>query len=139
MNHNKPINFFFPISFEKLQRIEYQFGLKGFAVVIKLHIKIIQTNGYYLKYDKDFLNIFSRELYVKSTLANDIIENAIRQGIFDKYMFDNYNILTSLELQKNFLDNVLRRKIVYLVKEYMLLDIYKYINPNKTQIVFKRG
>ena len=43
---------------DKIRLIQAEFGLKGFAVIVKLYQKIYGGNGYYCEWNEDILLLF---------------------------------------------------------------------------------
>lgn len=121
---------FFPLNCqmdEKIELVEAQYGLKGFAVVVKLLQRIYGEHGYYCEWNDDIAFLFARQNGLSNgeapnNLICDIVSASIRRGIFDKGLFEKYHILTSKGIQKRYLDATSRRTEVTLKKEYLLLS-----------------
>lgn len=131
---------------EKIELIEAEYGLKGFAIVIKLYQSIYAGLGYYCEWTPDISVLWARRLglsrggdfgdlgmaskegslpgYPKN-LINDVVAASIRRGIFSKELFDKYHILTSEGIQKRYLNATSRREKVDLKKEYLLVSVGK--------------
>ena len=122
---------------EKIRLIQAEYGLKGFAIVVKLLQKIYGEFGYYCEWDEERSLLFASENGSSSddrNLIEHVLTACIRRSIFSKDMFDKYSILTSSEIQENYLLGTSRREHVELKKEYLLIKCtqkYKnvYINP----------
>jgi hypothetical protein len=123
---------------ERVRLIQAEFGLKGFAVVVKLYQKIYGEIGYYCEWNEDSLLLFVSENGASScgekNLISEIITACIKRNIFSEKLFCEYGILTSEEIQKNYLNAVSRREKVEMKKEYLLLSVPKkfknvVINP----------
>lgn len=113
---------------EKMELIEAKHGLIGFGVIIKLFQKIYKE-GYYLKWNEEAALLFSNRINVNINAVNVIINDALKYGIFSQEQFANHQILTSSGIQKRYLSAVDRRKMVNLVKKYVIADI-NAINVN---------
>ena len=122
---------------EKVRLIQAEFGLNGFAIVVKLYQKIYGGFGYYCEWNDDSLLLFMSENGVSSrnekNLINEIVAACIRRNIFSEKLFKEFGILTSYGVQKRYLNAVSRREKVYLIKEYLLISVGKiqdnvYIN-----------
>ncbi len=108
---------------EKIDLIEAEFGLTGFAVVVKLY-QWIYTRGYYCEWTEEVALLFSRtRCGLGGSVVSEIVSAAIRRGIFDKDMFDKYGILTSRGIQKRYFEAVSRRKCVNVKKQYLLIPV----------------
>lgn len=108
---------------DRLDLIEAEFGLKGFAVIVKLYQKIFGGLGYYCEWTNDVGMRFSRIVCEGYTLVSEIVSAAIRRGIFDKDLYEKYNVLTSVEIQEKYFKAVSRRKQVNVKAEYLLIKV----------------
>ena len=95
---------------DKLDLIEAEFGLIGFAVVVKLWQKIYGSEGYYCEWNEDVALVFAKKNGVGANAVSEIIQAAIRRGIFDEKMFSEFGILTSQGIQNRYFDITSRRK-----------------------------
>lgn len=112
---------------EKFELIEAEFGLKGFAVIVKLFQRIYGGHGYYCEWNDDIAFLFASRNGlsndgVNNNLIHEIVNASIRRGIFDKEIFAKYSVLTSKGIQKRYMDATGRRKNVSLEKRYLLLS-----------------
>lgn len=114
---------------EKVRLIQAEFGLKGFAVVVKLYQKIYSEFGYYCEWNADSLLLFASENGVsgrgEKNLISEIISACIKRNIFSEELYREFGILTSKGIQKRYLNAVSRREKVELKKEYLLLGVDK--------------
>ena len=114
---------------EKVRLIQAEFGLKGFAIVVKLYQKIYGGFGYYCEWNEDSLLLFMSENGVSSrdekNLISEIMAACIRRNIFSEKLFNEFGILTSYGVQKRYLNAVSRREKVELIKEYLLISVGK--------------
>lgn len=112
---------------EKVRMIQAEYGLKGFAVVVKLYQKIYGELGYYCEWNEDSLLLFMSENGVSSrdgkNLIGGIVSACIRRNIFSEQLFKKYGILTSKWVQERYLNATSRRDIVELKKEYLLISV----------------
>ncbi len=106
---------------DKIELIEAKHGIVGFAVIIRLLMKIYRNSYYYEWGEKEQL-LLSRRLNVDINTLNAIIEDAINWEIFDRKMFEKHKILTSKGIQKRYTEATKRRQGVELVREYLLLN-----------------
>lgn len=108
---------------DKLELIEAQFGVKGFAVVVKLWQRIYAERGYYCEWDEDIALVFSARLPgMNANVVSDILCASIRRQLFDKDLFEKYGILTSRGIQKRYFEAVARREQVDAIQEYLLVS-----------------
>lgn len=134
---------------EKFELLEAEYGLKGFAIVVKLFQRIYKEHGYYCEWSDDIALIFARQCGLSNigglgmkksdvdflgcadassqpgrskNLINQVVAASIRRGIFDSKLFNECSILTSRGIQRNFLNIVRNRKKVEIKKDYLLLS-----------------
>lgn len=106
---------------DKWELIEAEFGLKGFAIVVKLYQKIYSI-GYYCEWTNEVELLFSRKIGEGRGFVSEIVAASIRRGIFDKKMYDKYHILTSKGIQKRYFEAISRRKNFQIETKYLLLN-----------------
>ncbi len=105
----------------KFELIEAEFGLTGFAIVVKLFQKIYGEQGYYCEWTNEVALLFSHKCG-GGNVVSEIVSAAIKRGIFDKNMYDKYSILTSKGIQERYFEAVNRRVQVNVKKEYLLIS-----------------
>lgn len=110
---------------EKVRLIQAEFGLKGFAVVVKLFQKIYGELGYYCEWRTDNLLLFASEQGSDcgKDLISEIVSACVRRGIFSEDLLAKYQILTSPGIQKRYLNAVSKREQVEMKKEYLLVNV----------------
>ena len=116
---------YFPLDCEldsKFELIEAEFGLQGFAVVVKLLQRIYGGEGYYCEWTNEVALLFAKRNSTGGSVVSEIVEASIKRGIFDKDMFERYGILTSKGIQLRYLKAVDRRKQVKIKKQYLLVE-----------------
>lgn len=106
---------------EKFEMIEAEHGLIGFAIIIKLYQEIYK-NGYYCLFDKKRKLLFCKRNNVDINNLNVIIKSALEWNIFTKKIYNDYNILTSAGIQKQFLKITERRKEVTINEKIWLIN-----------------
>jgi len=118
---------------DKLDLIEAKYGIEGYGIIIRLWKKIYST-GYWYEWTENKKLLFKKSINVDLELLDSIIDDAIHFNIFDKKMFENYQILTSNGIQKRYLEGIIRRKNRRFIKEYCLFDVSAYINSQDDSI-----
>lgn len=106
--------------------IQAEFGLKGFAVFVKLLQEIYGEHGYYCEWTQDKELLFASENGLSggsSGLLSEILSACIRRDIFSERLFRKYGILTSSGVQKQYLKATVKREVVSMKKEYLLISI----------------
>lgn len=122
---------------DKVKMIQAEFGLKGFAIVVKLWQRIYREHGYYCEWNEEKRLLFVSEEGADCglNLINEIVQACIRRDIFSKKLYDKYHILTSRGIQKRYLAVTAKRKKVEMKKEYSLLKVtHNSVNDGRNSI-----
>ncbi len=104
----------------QLQLIEAEYGLKGYAIYVKL-LQRVYSNGYYMVFDKDVLLLFSRDVGEGCRYVSEIIKSLLRRGIFDVGMYNRHGILTSERIQQDYLAATSKRANAKIKDAYSLI------------------
>lgn len=115
---------FFPLNTvldDKIQLIEAEYGLKGFAIVVKLLQKIYRDEGYYCEWNDDVRLLFASSVGQNVNLVSDIVGSCLKRGLFDEDTFKKYGVLTSAGIQKRFFGSTSRRVSVEVENDYLLV------------------
>uniref|UniRef100_UPI003CFD4451 Lin1244/Lin1753 domain-containing protein n=1 Tax=Caloranaerobacter sp. DY30410 TaxID=3238305 RepID=UPI003CFD4451 len=112
---------------DKIALIEAKHGVIGFAIVIKLLMKIYRNSYFYQWTEKEQL-LFSKRVNVDINQVNDIINDCLKWGLFDEEVYKKHQVLTSRGVQKRYLEAAARRKKVEVYEEYCLIDVNDYKN-----------
>lgn len=118
---------------DKIQLVEALHGTTGFAVVIKLLMRIYKEGYYYDWTEMEHL-LFSRRVNVDINTLTNIVNDCIKYGIFDKKLYENYKILTSHGIQERYFEASKRRKNVTIVNQYLLINESKIVNVNISKV-----
>ena len=116
------IDFFpFPsVNSTALKLMEAKYKLRGVAIYVKLLQKIFSEEGYYYQISDDVILLLKQEMGVNDNIIPEVINECIARGLFDKEMYEKYNILTSDNIQKEYLNAVRKRKNFNIKEEYRL-------------------
>lgn len=106
-----------------VRRIMKREGDAALAVLVEVLSYIYADEGYYVRVDNLFYEDLSANLYEKSSGdVKRIVELAVEYGVFDSSLFDQYGILTSEDIQRQYLFSTKRRNLSQLEPAYCLLD-----------------
>lgn len=111
---------------DKVRLIQAEYGLKGFAVFVRLLQEIYGERGYYCEWTQDRELLFASENGLNNgslQLLRNIVAACIRRDIFSERLFKEYGILTSSGVQKQYLKATAKREVVELKKEYLLVSV----------------
>lgn len=114
---------------EKIQFINARFGIKGEAIVIRIFARIYR-NGYYLRFGEDEQLLFAKGVGDVSlhSCVNDVVQESVKRGLFDKGIFNKFTVLTSKGIQARYLEASERRITVDFIAEYALINVNDYKN-----------
>lgn len=115
---------YFPLDVDnddKLDLIEAEFGLTGFAVIVKLYQRIYKL-GYYCEWNEEVALLFGKRLGLGGSAVSEIVSAAIRRALFDAEIYKKYGVLTSRGIQKRYFEIVSRRKNVEVEKRFLLIN-----------------
>lgn len=107
---------------DKVLLIEAKHKITGFAVLLKLLMKIYKE-GYFYKWTEREQLLFSSRISVDTCLVNEIVNDCIKWELFNLKMYEKYGILTSNGIQKRYVEATCRRKEITLIAEYLVIDI----------------
>lgn len=115
---------------DNISEIEAEYGVKGFAVVVRLWQKIYAEKGYYCEWIERSPSLFLSNWFgggsgVTIDLINEIVKRCLKNGIFDAKMYEDYSILTSARIQEQYFGVVKRREEILVKKEYLLVSVDK--------------
>lgn len=108
---------------DSVRLIEAEYGLTGFAIVVKLWQKIYAGQGYYCEWTNEVELLFKHENGLGGNSVSEIVASSIRRGIFNKELFEKYQILTSSGIQKRYFEAVSRRETVFADSRYLLIPV----------------
>ncbi|QDI90239.1 DUF4373 domain-containing protein [Salicibibacter halophilus] len=112
---------------DESELIEATHGPKGFAVLIKMFMRIY-SQGYYVDWNEKEQLLFSKKVNVPVEETRAIVDDCIKWEIFDKSIYDKYNVLTSRRIQDHFVHSVYKRTQVTMQSEYTLITVPDRIN-----------
>lgn len=105
---------------DKIAYIEAKHGLLAFGLIVRMYMRIYK-NGYYTPWTEREQYLFSKSINVDINTTLTIVNECINEGLFDKNLYEQYQILTSRGVQKRFLKACDRRKTITMVSEFLLL------------------
>lgn len=130
MTYGGMLYFPFKVSFMDevpIELAEAKFGLKSTAAIMKLLCKIHKENGYYLKWDEEQCLLFTNKAGkdINEQEMQGIVDILVEKGFFDLKTYREQQVLTSIEIQKVWLEATKRRKRDLPSLPYMLVKAGK--------------
>lgn len=113
---------------ENMAEIENTFSIKGFAIVVRLWQKIYSEKGYYCEWSERSPVLFLSQWFgggsgVDENLIREVVALSVKIGIFNKNLYERFQILTSKRLQEQYFDVVKRRTEIKIIKDYLLISV----------------
>lgn len=103
------------------ESLEAKYGIKGPYFLIKILCKIYKE-GYYIPWDEEQCEIFAYKLgreYTKDEVTS-MINLLLEKGFLDKESYEKYHILTSIDIQRVWIEATSRRKRDFTKLPYLL-------------------
>ena len=118
----------------KIELIEAEFEATGFAIVVKLLQKIYGEEGYFCPWGDEVALLFAKNSGVALDKVIKIVNAAVKRGIFNKELFEKYEILTSEDIQERYV-KAKRNGSSFINKDYLLIALPENnINAEETQV-----
>ena len=110
---------------DNLTYIEAKHGIVGYGIVIKIWRKIYMINGYYADWNEKNIYLFAREINVSPATILEVVESCFDENIFDRKLFNKYQILTSKGIQRRYIKIVTeaKRKDTEIEEKFDLLSL----------------
>lgn len=138
---------YFPLNVTLRGKIEYiqcMYGMLGVMVIISLWQRIYE-NSYYIEYGKKSALTFSKDFTQLSKavdekkphweIFDEIVKQAVAEGIFDKDVYEKFGVLTSRGIQENYLKAKEKSTKIEFDKRYLLLSDGKFsVSSPKTGV-----
>jgi hypothetical protein len=96
---------YFPLdtSWDMNMRIlKSEYGIEGIGVVILL-FQMIYHEGYYINWNGEAKKLFCSENCIEEAKLDTILEFCIDHGLFDRGLYEQYSVLTSWAIQRQWL------------------------------------
>jgi len=119
---------------DKIALIEAKYKIIGFALIIKLLMKIYKE-GYFYKWTEREQLLFANKINVDINTLNEIVNDCVKWDFFNKDIYEKYQVLTSSGIQKRYIEAAKRRKELTLICEYVLVDIEQFQTKNNLKII----
>lgn len=122
---------------DKLGMIIAEFGFKGEVLFTKLCAWIYKTNGYYTEWDEDAqLRFLRRYNYCGFSVSfiNEVVPRFVKWGLFNKTVFDAFQVLTSVRIQSTWMDASRKRKERIIDEKIWLLGVSDALEAEETTV-----
>lgn len=113
----------------KTKKIVRSYGASAVAVALNVFINIYRDNGYYAECDDDFTFLIADELKLDEEYTKNVIKKMVEVDFFDKNLYENHKILTSIGIQNRYVLASGRRVRTKINK------VYDLVNPKKEEFM----
>lgn len=124
---------------DKIQFVHARFSTKGVYVAIKLLAKVYKEGGYGIEWDEDTALLFANRVgdNITHALVNDIVNELLKRGFFDKDIFKKFKFLTSAGIQKRYtaICKSANRRDWEIPKKHLLNELSPDITPLSPDII----
>lgn len=120
---------------DKLGMIIGEFQVKGEILYTKLCAWIYKTNGYYTEWNEEAqLRFLRRYDYCGFSVSftNEVVPRLIKWGLFDKAVFDSFQVLTSARIQQTWQEATRKRKGCVIDVKFRVLVVIAAGKPEET-------
>jgi DnaD/phage-associated family protein len=118
----------------KIKHIQVKYKLEGFAIIMKLYQKIYGGEGYWCEWSEDTALLFADEIRCDFDLLNEVVNEAVKRGLFDGKLYAKKGILTSKGIQKRYREIVRRRTNVNIIEEYWIIDNNNEVSDDNNEV-----
>jgi hypothetical protein len=118
----------------KVKIIKAKHGLIGYAVYLRLLEDIYRSKGYYIHLDEDYNILFCDDNNLALNVYILILNDCINKELFDKKLYEKYDILTSKRIQFNYCSATERRKEVSFIEEFLLINVKEQYNSENINV-----
>jgi hypothetical protein len=119
---------------DKVALVEAKHGIEGFGILIKLLMKIYKE-GYFYHWTECEQLLFSRKLGIDTAVVIDVINDALKWGMFNQEIYEKHQILTSSGIQKRYIEAARRRKEIIMFEDYILINPDDYTKKYNISII----
>ena len=121
----------------KIKLLKARHGLVGYAVYIRLLEELYREKGYYLQLNDDVDILFCDENKLEYNVYILILDECLKNNLFNEKLYKKYNILTSLRIQCNYISATERRKELKFIKEYLLVDPQEMLKSKEVDVIIE--
>ncbi len=130
---------YFPVDVDflqdiKIRKLKHKCGTKSISVLINLFCNIYGDKGYYLAWNTDEAFVISEYFGITEDAVHEIVKQAVAVGLFDSVMYEKYQILTSVRIQKTFcgVAKQAKKKKICVRREFALIPEITELIPELT-------
>lgn len=119
---------------ESIRVLMADHGNDGFACLMFLWSGVY-GNDYFKKFSSREKKLFCSNFKFEIDKLEDILKTCFTEQLFNKVIFDKYEILTSRTIQEIWLDITYRRQELEIIKEFMLIELDEIKDNKRVRLV----
>lgn len=116
---------------KKIRLLEIIHPADGWKFWTKILPRLYKDEGYFFEANIENLQLLSRDINVDINSIEACINTCIKQELFNKDLWDRFQILSSKRIQINYLHATQRRKKVWIIKDFLLLSLEEVAECNR--------
>ena len=117
---------YFPVKVNLSPAVKFAMDDHGEVQVAGIYFflmtEIYGEHGYYMRWNERMMRSFTKKIYSDPALVGAVVESLINNGAFDADLYARHGILTSVEIQANYVRACDKREEVVIISDYSLLD-----------------
>lgn len=109
----------------KIRRLRSRYGNDGIIAYIYLLCSVYSSEGYYLNYDDDFLELMADDLKMSVNNIGQILNYLLSRSLFDNTLFQSVKVLSSTGIQRRYQEAIKNKALknpVTVNKKFWLLS-----------------
>lgn len=114
----------------KIKRLKKEFSCNGLAVYDYILNEIYRVKGCFLEWDESTAFDVSDYFGLKESVVNEIVKYCCAVGLFDKELYTNGRVITSLSIQQRYLEMCKKAKRT----DFKIPEKYKIIPEQSSKI-----
>lgn len=113
-----------------VRRVMKREGDSAFTILLYTLSYLYSGEGYYIHVDDDFYDELSDQLFsTDNDSVRQVLHLFVEYGFFDSSLYERYGILTSADIQRQFLFVTKRRSRRHISPDYCLLPDEETVHP----------
>ena len=131
----------------RIKRLKKNFGCSGIAIYDYLLCEIYRVKGCFMQWDESTAFDVAEYFGIKESLVNEVVKYCGVVGLFNKELLTSGNVLTSLSIQRRYIDaskkykrsGIQIPKKIRLMEESDIIQEESDIIPDKNDIIPQKG
>ena len=125
----------------RIKRLKKDFGCAGISVYDYILCEVYRVKGCFSEWDESRAFDVAEYFNLKESLVCEIVKYCGSVGLFNKELLDNFSIITSHDIQNQWVKNSMSIDFDSLNREYLLIEesTIPFYKKNKKARLYKRN